>query len=29
MQMYRTSQRLKNEMASIVKNKLKGDGTSV
>ena len=29
MQMYRASQRLKNEMASIVKNKLKGDGTSV
>lgn len=29
MQMYRTSQRLKNEVASIVKNKLKGDGTSV
>ena len=29
MQMYRTSQRLKNEMASIVKNKLKGDGTNV
>ena len=26
MQMYRTSQRLKNEMASIIKNKLKGDG---
>ena len=29
MQMYRTSQRLKNEMASIAKNKLKGDGTNV
>lgn len=29
MQMYRTSQRLKNEMANIVKNKIKGDGTSV
>ena len=29
MQMYRTSQRLKNEMASIVKNKLKGDGINV
>lgn len=29
MQMYRTSQRLKNEMANIVKNKLKGDGTNV
>lgn len=29
MQMYRTSQRLKNEMANIVKNKMKGDGTSV
>lgn len=29
MQMYRTSQRLRNEMANIVKNKIKGDGTSV
>ena len=29
MQMYRTSQRLRNEMASIIKNKIKGDGTSV
>lgn len=29
MQMYRTSQRLKHEMANIVKNKLKGDGTGV
>lgn len=29
MQMYRTSQRLKQEMANIVKNKLKGDGGSV
>lgn len=29
MQMYRTSQRLKNEMAVIVKKKLKGDGTGV
>ena len=29
MQMYRTSQRLRNEMASIVKNKMKGDGGSV
>ena len=29
MQMYRTSQRIKNEMASIVKAKLKGDGTNV
>ena len=29
MQMYRTSQRLKNEMANIVKNKIKGDGASV
>lgn len=29
MQMYRTSQRLKNEMADIVKNKIKGDGTNV
>ena len=26
MQMYRTSQRLRNEMANIVKNKIKGDG---
>ena len=26
MQMYRTSQRLRNEMANIVKNKMKGDG---
>lgn len=29
MQMYRTSQRLKHEMANIVKNKLKGDGKGV
>lgn len=29
MQMYRTSQRLRNEMANIIKNKIKGDGTSV
>ena len=29
MQMYRTSQRLRNEMANIVKNKIKGDGTNV
>ena len=29
MQMYRTSQRLRNEMASIVKNKMKGDGKNV
>lgn len=28
-QMYRTSQRLKMEMVNIVKNKIKGDGTSV
>lgn len=26
MQMYRTSQRLRNEMANMVKNKMKGDG---
>lgn len=29
MQMYRTSQRLRNEMSNIVKNKIKGDGTNV
>lgn len=29
MQMYRTSQRLRNEIANIVKNKIKGDGASV
>lgn len=29
MQMYRTSQRLRNEMAGIAKNKIRGDGTSV
>lgn len=29
MQMYRTSQRLKSEMSSIIKNKLKGDDTNV
>lgn len=29
MQMYRTSQMLRNEMASIVKNKMKGDGKNV
>lgn len=29
MQMYHTSQRLRNEMASIVLNKIKGDGKSV
>lgn len=29
MQMYRASQRLRNEMSNIVKNKLKGDGKGV
>ena len=29
MQMYRTSQRLRNEMSNIVKNKIKGAGTNV
>ena len=29
MQMYKTSQRLRNEMANIVKNKIRGDGESV
>jgi hypothetical protein len=29
MQMYRTSQRLRQEISSIIKNKIKGDGTSV
>lgn len=29
MQMYKTSQRLKTEMVTIIKNKLKGDGGSV